>query len=148
MNVRILDLRPPRIAFFLLLLAGITSCLFPVKWASWPIPAGLLAVTGFGLMMGGWWQFRQRRVEICPTARTSQLVIDGLYRFSRNPMYLGIILMMFAVALLMGHPSFYAATLLYWHLMDQYFCRYEEDKLVELFAEEYERYLVTVRRWI
>ena len=99
-------------------------------------------------MIIAWWQFKERSVAICPTATTDRLVTDGIYRFTRNPMYLGIALMLGGTAAWFGTLPFYAAALGFLVIMDRWFRRYEEDKLFAAFGREYAEYKSKVRPWI
>jgi protein-S-isoprenylcysteine O-methyltransferase Ste14 len=111
------------------------------------VTVALIAI-GFGVMMWAWWQFQQHEVAICPTDPTDYLITDGIYRYTRNPMYLGMILMLFGVAVFFGTLPFYIAAIAYVIVMDQSFCPYEEDKLAKTFGEQYAAYESKVRRWI
>jgi len=53
-----------------------------------------MLATGFGIMMRAWWLFRQHQTAICPTAETTLLITDDIHAFTRNPMYLGMVLML------------------------------------------------------
>lgn len=110
--------------------------------------SGALVSVGFTVMMLAWWQFRERKVAICPTASTDYLITDGIYRLTRNPMYLGIVTMLGGVAVFIGTVPFYAVTIIYFVLMDRWFCLYEEEKLVDTFGRDYESYKSNVGRWI
>lgn len=110
--------------------------------------SGALVLAGFTVMILAWWQFKQRKVAICPTASTDYLVTDGIYRLTRNPMYLGMVTMLGGVAVFFGTLPFYAVTIIYFVLIDRWFCLYEEEKLAATFGRDYESYRSSVRRWI
>lgn len=110
--------------------------------------SGVLVSAGFTVMMLAWWQFQKRKVDICPTAKTDYLITDGIYRFTRNPMYLGMVTMLGGVAVFFGTLPFYAVTILYFIVMDRWFCLYEEEKLVVTFGREFASYRSKVRRWL
>jgi protein-S-isoprenylcysteine O-methyltransferase Ste14 len=109
--------------------------------------ASVLTGTGFSTMMYAWWQFNARRVAICPTAPSAHLITDGIYRFTRNPMYAGITAMLSGVALWIGTMPFYGVAIGFFVVMDRVFCPYEEQRLLDTFGEAYAAYLVKVRRW-
>ncbi|KEA62120.1 putative protein-S-isoprenylcysteine methyltransferase [Marinobacterium lacunae] len=95
-------------------------------------------------------QFRRARTTFHPHTpeKASQLVESGLYRYSRNPMYLAILMLLCAYAL--HAPSWLApfwpvAFVLY---MNRFQIAPEERVLRHIFGESYERYLRRVRRWI
>ena len=110
--------------------------------------APAVGLTGFGIMMWAWWQFRRSDVAICPTSATATLITDGIYRYTRNPMYLGMLLMMLALALFVGTLPFYLAAVVLFGVLNFVFCDYEEQKLSAAFGAAFRAYSGTVRRWI
>ena len=110
--------------------------------------ATIIAITGFAIMMIGWWQFKQRGVAICPTEKTASLITNGIYRHTRNPMYLGLTLILIGVAMTAGTLTFYIAAAAFFAIIHLRFCPYEEAKLRTAFGQEYIVYSSQVRRWI
>jgi protein-S-isoprenylcysteine O-methyltransferase Ste14 len=151
MSRSLIDHKPPRIAMLLLVAATALHWLTPLgeRPASPSIGfAAMLGVAGFTIMTWGWWQFRARKVAICPTAETTQLITDGVFRLTRNPMYLGILLMLTAIAVSVGTVPFAAAAAGFFLVINAVFCPYEETKLEATFRDAYVRYRSRVRRWI
>ena len=89
-----------------------------------------------------------RATAICPTAETTALITDDVYRLTRNPMYLGIVLMLLGIALATGSLPCYLASLAFFLIIDVVFCPYEERKLEQAFGSDYARYVGAVRRWL
>lgn len=146
---RLLMLRPPRVAMALVLLAGCAHLLAPVTLWRAPVgPALALVLAGFLTMLHAWWLFRLARTPICPTARATTLITGGVYAFSRNPMYLGIFVMLLGVALVAGTVPFYLAALVFFAVIDRVFCPFEERQLEAMFGATYRSYRSRVRRWI
>ncbi len=148
---RLLEYKPPRIALALLLTAGslqlISSYLTPTLPAS--IPGGMATgLLGFGIMLRGWWLFRKNDTAICPTARTTTLITNDIYRLTRNPMYLGIVLMLLGVAIGTGGLFFYVSALTFFLIIDFAFCPFEEKKLVSEFGDAFARYQARTPRWL
>jgi protein-S-isoprenylcysteine O-methyltransferase Ste14 len=146
-----LEYRPPRIAMLLLALA--TALHFACGESMPPmagLPAGAIVsgIAGLALMLRAWWLFKTRDTPICPTATSSVLITTDVYRLTRNPMYLGIALMMTGVALFTGGPFFYLATLAFFVIIDHSFCRYEEAKLARDFPQAFAVYAKVTRRWL
>ena len=105
MASELLRFRPPRIAFALVAVAAVLNGILPAAMARFkplPWPGAAIGLVGFSIMMTAWWQFRRHAVAICPTAPTSRLLTGGVYRLTRNPMYLGMSMMMLALALWLG----------------------------------------------
>ncbi|HAM53764.1 MAG TPA: hypothetical protein DCP92_24860 [Nitrospiraceae bacterium] len=149
--MRIINMRPPRIALSLTLIAGAFHwCLniwermrFSLPWVG-----ASVGLTGFILMMWAWWLFKQHAIAACPTARTTHITTDGPYRFTRNPMYLGMLLIMTGLALYIGTMPFFLSTIGYFAILNFVYCPYEENKLAKAFGQEYIQYRNRVRRWL
>ena len=149
--IRVLDLRPPRIAISLVLVAGLVHYIAPARNLALPSPtaaAAVAAITGFVIMIRAWWLFKLRGTAICPTANTTALITNDVFLLSRNPMYLGMLMMLMALAIYMGSLPFYVATLTLFIILNAAFCPYEEQKLVRDFGCAYTAYQAKVRRWI
>lgn len=148
---KLLGIRPPRISMLLLVTAFAAHWLLPAM-DSWSLTARWLAATtglaGFGMMIWAWWLFQKAETAICPTATSSVLVTSGIYRVTRNPMYLGMVLMMLAASMWFGTLPFYFVTFIYFLVIDRVFCPFEEEKLAQTFNETYLSYRGRVRRWI
>ena len=106
------------------------------------------ALIGLAMMISAWWQFKQSGIAICPTAPTAGLITNGVYKYTRNPMYLGMVMMMFGVALFFGSFPYYLAAATLFAILHWVFCPYEESKLRSTFGEHYLAYTDTARRWI
>jgi len=111
MITKLIEYKPPRIAMALLIFATVFHASFPVQ-SSYLYSSTFLSVAlvsaGLAVMMLAWWQFKERKVAICPTADTHYLITDGIYRLTRNPMYLGMVTMLVGVAVFFGTLPFYA----------------------------------------
>jgi len=80
--------------------------------------------------------------------RASSLVTHGIFRYTRNPMYLGMAKVLTAWALLLGNAASLLVIVLFVAYMTQYQIKLEELALQEAFGDEYARYKSSVRRWI
>lgn len=148
---KVVSFRPPRIAMLLLALATAYHWLAPEmdkQIFAYPLLGSLIITGGFSIMMLGWWMFKIYNIAICPTAKTIRLVTSGIYRITRNPMYLGVIIMISGLALIMGVLSYYIVIPVYFLIIDQAFCPYEEKKLLSGFKADYEIYSQQVPRWL
>lgn len=151
MNIRIIDYRPPKIAQVFVLTAALLHWTTPINLLhiySNHVLGSILGIAGFAVMMWGWWLFKKFDTAICPTAKTECLITTGIYRYTRNPMYLGVVGMLLAVAIIIGTLPFYFAFAAYFVVINNVFCPYEENKLSEAFGDSYLSYKNNVRRWI
>ncbi|MGB5164372.1 MAG: isoprenylcysteine carboxylmethyltransferase family protein [Woeseiaceae bacterium] len=147
---RILNYKPPRIAFALLIIASALNIVFgsiALDLAASLPAAAIVGASGFLLMLRAWWLFKQANTAICPTAQTTTLLTNDVYAWTRNPMYLGIVLMLLAVALITGSVFHYVAAILFFAIIDHSFCPYEEEKMRANFATRFPAYARRVRRW-
>ena len=116
-------------------------------------PAGLIAgvallVFCMALAASGSGQFRRADTNIIPFSKASVLVTDGVFRWSRNPMYLGMLVALLGATLLT--QSLWAALLLvaFFWLIQSKFVRHEERQMQAEFGAAYEQYCARTRRWL
>ena len=121
-----------------------------------PIPAptfvrwlglGLVAL-GFVLGVLAVIEFRRARTTSDPKKPTPKFVTSGIYRYTRNPIYLGFIFMLIGLPLDMG---IYWGIILVWPLvtfMNNMVIKYEEAYLEKKFKEQFTDYKTRVRRWL
>ncbi|HEU4429600.1 MAG TPA: isoprenylcysteine carboxylmethyltransferase family protein [Myxococcota bacterium] len=107
-----------------------------------------LAVLGVTLALWGRRTFSRAGAAIRPTERSTLLVTDGPFRFSRNPMYLGIVAALAGVALVLGTPAPWLAALGMALLLRFRFIANEERALDASLGEPYLAYKRRVRRWL
>jgi protein-S-isoprenylcysteine O-methyltransferase Ste14 len=83
-----------------------------------------------------------------PVLPTSHLVVSGLYRYVRNPMYVGVAAAILGQGLLFGDKDTLAYGVLVWVAFHLFVFFYEEPTLRHRFGEEYEIFCRNVPRWI
>lgn len=109
----------------------------------------LLFLVGFALPLWASNIFAIEMTEILPASPTNRvLVTRGPYRYSRNPMYLGMVLMLLGAAVYLGTLPMFVAALAHFLVMNFVFVRFEEGKMARQFGEAYTAYTKSVRRWL
>ena len=103
---------------------------------------------GVALAVGGVGTFRRAGTPVIPFERSTALVTGGIYRFTRNPMYLGLTLCLTGAAWLLGTAGAFAPLPVFVWIIHSGYIRAEERFLEEIFGAEYARYKVRVRRWL
>jgi protein-S-isoprenylcysteine O-methyltransferase Ste14 len=83
-----------------------------------------------------------------PIAPTQKLVVTGLYRYVRNPMYIAVVAVIFGQALLFADERLVSYGALFWLACHVFVVTYEEPTLKRTFGMEYETFLANVPRWI
>jgi protein-S-isoprenylcysteine O-methyltransferase Ste14 len=148
---KLISFRPPRIAIVLITISiGLwyfsppqTLLHIPYKWI-----AGVSIVFGFAVMTWAWLQFRKSDAAVCPTSITSRIVTNGAYRYSQNPMYLGMLFMLTGASFLMGTIPSMLAPIGFFIIIERVFIPYEEEKLLSVFGDVYSKYQMVTRRWL
>jgi len=106
-------------------------------------------VAGIALAVWGERTFAAAGTEIMPAAATNKkLVTDGPFRFTRNPMYSGLILASLGVAFYFGTLPFFVVPVLVFLLCNFVFIPFEEAKMLRQHSDQYTEYLARVRRWV
>jgi protein-S-isoprenylcysteine O-methyltransferase Ste14 len=82
-----------------------------------------------------------------PAAPTENLVVGGLYRYVRNPMYLAVIAMILGQAAILGRVVLVSYAAVFWAIVAGFVSFYEEPTLSERYGEQYNAYRRAVRRW-
>lgn len=125
--------------------------------SSLDVPRGLrLAVVvvllsaGLALIIAARVDLARARTTFNPTApeRSSALVVIGVYRFTRNPMYLGMLLALLALAAWLSNPYSLVLSATFVAYMDRFQIELEERALRVRFGQAYDAYAADVRRWI
>ncbi len=92
--------------------------------------------------------FKKTSTTVKPFEESKTLITTGVFRISRHPMYVGMVLILFGIGVLMGSLTPYAVIPVFVFLMEIVFIRVEERKLEEKFGEAWSAYKGKVRRWI
>jgi protein-S-isoprenylcysteine O-methyltransferase Ste14 len=142
---------PP--AYFLASIALMAALAFALPIAeidAWPWrAAGLVPIAaGVWLDLAADRAFKARGTTVKPFERSSALVTDGVFRITRNPIYLGMTLILVGIAMLIGSLSPFLVCLGFAALIDWRFIRVEERMLAERFGGAWTAYREKTRRWI
>ena len=110
----------------------------------------LLAVSGIVLVVFSMLAFRRASTTVDPfhPEEASQLVVDGFFGYSRNPMYVSLALVLISWAIWLGSVYNVAVLVLFVTYITFFQIKPEEEAMRSLFGETYEHYCSRVRRWI
>ncbi|WP_449046359.1 methyltransferase family protein [Parapedobacter sp.] len=89
----------------------------------------------------------KKRTSVTPFGNPSSLITSGPFRWSRNPIYLGMALMLLGVAIFLGSLSPFIFPPVFIIIIDRSIIQNEENRLEELFGKEYLAYKKRVNRW-
>jgi protein-S-isoprenylcysteine O-methyltransferase Ste14 len=130
-------------------LLGLWGEVFPRGWAAPQLLAIVPLTLGFAVYARCVWEFATRGRGIpAPIDHPKHLVVTGLYRYVRNPMYVGVLLFLLGESLFFGSWGFLAYTLGWLAFVHVTVIVYEEPNLHRKFGESYDHYRSAVRRWI
>lgn len=127
--------------------------LFPTLSFEWlERPALGVTVGGFGLVLSllAVLSFKRLRTTVDPRRpeASSRLATAGVYRYSRNPMYVGVFLILVGWALILGNLMSVLAAFLFVAYITRYQILPEEHMLEARFGDDFRMYKSKVRRWI
>ncbi|MFI4868733.1 MAG: methyltransferase family protein [Steroidobacterales bacterium] len=118
--------------------------------APWNRVGALPGALGMAIVVAALGRFRQASTTVNPMdpSKATRLVTDGVFRISRNPMYLGLLLLLIGWALWLGSASVWLIPPLFVITITALQIVPEERALAKLFGAQYLAYRATVARWI
>jgi protein-S-isoprenylcysteine O-methyltransferase Ste14 len=146
-------------AIFLVIAPGFIAGLVP-RWiyrsaepATWLVPVrafgALLIAAGAGVLLECFGRFALKGLGTpAPIFPTRHLVVTGLYRYVRNPMYVAVLSLIFGQGLLLGIPAILEYGAFIWLAFHLFVLAYEEPTLLSAYGEEYACFCANVPRWI
>src|SRR5438067_8423731 len=145
----LLRIPPPVWTLALLLIAyGIDSAIDTPVLVYSDSAAAVLIVAGFGIAMWSGAIFTRAGTELQPTSEANaKLVTHGPFRYTRNPMYTGLLLVSLGVALFFGTVPFFIVPVILFLLLNATFIPYEEAKMERQFGAQFRDYKSRTRRW-
>ena len=143
---------PPPILLIVMVLAG--YCLQQL-WAleltsgpRWPLAAWVPIGSGVFILVSGWVQFFRAETSVLHHRPANHLIQSGLYRFSRNPIYVSALLLQLGIALMMNNLWIILLIPVSKVIFDRYVIAGEEAYLERAFGDSYLDYKRSVRRWL
>lgn len=145
------NIYPPAHFYTYLIIAAGFHFLLPVKQVIYMpyIFLGFIPVIA-GVILNLWADslFKKLNTTVKPDQKPSALIDYGPFKFSRNPMYLGMTLMLIGAGILLGSISSFAGAVFFIAAMEVFFIPEEERTMKETFGDEFLKYKSKVRRWI
>ncbi len=92
--------------------------------------------------------FRKAGTNLVPFSESTALVTHGLYNYTRNPMYLGMVIVLAGIAFILNERWPWLVLPAFAALIQLRFIRYEEQLMEATFGDEYRAYKGRVRRWL
>lgn len=128
---------------------ALTRWRFEPIWLPLRVVGGALVVAGAVFVVQAFVRFVVEGLGTpAPVAPTENLVVGGLYRYVRNPMYVAVVSVIFGQALLFGNLSVFWYGVLAWLAMAAFVRVYEEPTLSRRYGEAYDAYRAQVPAWV
>jgi len=144
---------PPLIFLGCLTAGGGVHALFRSTLGSFPetarpwVGGGLLVLAG-AIAVSAFLVLHRHKTPSNPYKATTRIVQTGAFRFTRNPMYLSLALLLFAAAFVFNAFSFILMAMIFMVILNHGVIQPEETYLERKFGEEYRAYTAKVRRWL
>jgi protein-S-isoprenylcysteine O-methyltransferase Ste14 len=119
-----------------------------IGWLMRHILALILVMVGVGLEISAFLAFRKAKTNVAPWKPAKALAPDGPYRFTRNPMYLGMALLHIGIAVYLNSPIVLAMAVVFVFIIHFGVIIREERYLTAKFGEDYLSYKRRIRRWL
>jgi len=142
---------PPIIALSAIVLSALAGYIFAPPFPQGPAYRSLgmlILVIVIALDVWSIMTLHAARTTVLPTRKSTNLVTTGPYRLSRNPIYVGNVLLLLALALIFANAWFVLFALLTAVCIQKIAIEREEQHLLAVFGAEYETYCRRVRRWL
>ena len=143
---------PPAAVWFIcaLIMWGIARLLPFGALPHLPIVAIVMALIGIGAGIAGIWSFRKVRTTVNPLnpSEATHFVSEGIYKLSRNPMYVGLACCLVSWAIWLSYLLPWLGVVLFIAYMTRFQIIPEERVLRQKFGDEYQNYCLKVRRWL
>ena len=142
---------PLRLSVYLLVVSYIVGeFILPKYLLIYPI--NLIGIIGLMISLifffSGFNIFKSYKENPVPTSTSNRLIKTGIFAYTRNPIYVSFVLFHFSMFLVFENVMYFLTSigLAFWiHI---YVIKPEEDYLLEIFSDEYKRYMEAVSRWI
>lgn len=153
--MRFLELKIPPVALGLLVAATMWGAARLAPCCEFQLPARAalaigLMLAGAGISVAGVVSFRRAKTTVNPLApaNASSLVVTGIYRRTRNPMYLGMLLVLLGAGVMLGNALSLVLAIAFVPLMNRLQIGPEEKILAGLFGADFAAYRARVPRWL
>ena len=142
---------PPLVALTFGFLINYTKNIFPkIEIKNGIIFGYFMIISGLIVILSAIILFKKYHTTISPLnpSNATKLITDGIYKFSRNPMYLGLLLVLLGISIILNLTGGFFLIPLFILYLNLFQIIPEENAMVDLFKDEFLEYKENVRRWI
>ena len=142
---------PPIVALVFGFLINYTKDIFPeIHIGMEKILGSVVIISGLIMIASAIALFKKNKTTVTPLnpSKSTKLVIKGIYKYSRNPMYLGLSFLLLGVSIILNPIGGFVFIPLFILYLNLFQIIPEENAMSDLFEQEFLEYKKTVRRWI
>ena len=142
---------PPFLLLGAIAIAFLASTISPglrITVDFFPIAGIVLMGTGAALFVWTVQFFKKHKTTLRPRGKPSTFITTGPYRISRNPIYLGFLLIATGTAMLFANVLAFVGPVIFFFFIQTLVIPFEEDMLTKVFGDSYHRYRKRIRRWL
>lgn len=136
------------ICLVLMLLLGWLWPIVPILPFPYNLAGLFIGSAGLAISFTAHRQFKKIGTTLYPFNKPEKLITDGLFRYTRNPMYLGLTLFLTGIWLLLGSLSPLGMVVAFQQIADRWYITREERQLMAVFGKAYVTYQTETPRWI
>ena len=109
-----------------------------------------LSLIGFGFLLAfnSISRFIKAKTGVVPFSKSTSLITEGFYKYTRNPMYVGMNSFLLGLLIILNNPINFIFLFIFFFIVRNLFVIKEEVQMLETFGEEYLAYKNKVRRWL
>jgi protein-S-isoprenylcysteine O-methyltransferase Ste14 len=109
-----------------------------------------LSLIGFGFLLAfnSISRFIKAKTGVVPFSKSTALITEGFYKYTRNPMYVGMNSFLLGLLIILNNPINFIFLVTFFFIVRNLFVIKEEVQMLETFGEEYLAYKNKVRRWL
>jgi len=146
-----LPIKPPRVMYVLIMISVVLHISYPIK-KIFDFPYSLLgsSLLLLGILTAVWGRttFRKFDTPLSPGEKPKKFVLIGPYKITRNPMYLGLLLLTLGIAIILGSVSAFFSPVVFFLILNFGYIPFEERLMKKTFGKKYLKYKEKVRRWV
>ena len=142
---------PLRVSVYLLVFSYIVGEFILPKYLL-VYPINLMGIIGLVISLffffSGFNIFKSYKENPVPTSNSNRLIKTGIFAYTRNPIYISFVLFHFSMFLVFENVMYFLTSIGLAVWIHNYVIKPEEDYLLEIFSDEYNRYKEAVSRWV
>ena len=146
-----MKIKPAHIAFTLLIVSWLLDYFFPqfrLINGKFRYIGLVIFLAGLSIAFNSFYLFKKNKTPIIPGAKPTFVVQSGPYKFTRNPMYLGVTLALLGISIYIGNLLSLLSPLIFFIVVNLVYIPFEEKLMENLFGKLYLDYKKKVRRWL